>query len=220
MPKILLFGAGSQARLVLDLIQANNHGDVVAIYDPTRDRPSFDTDITYISQATELPDILQREQIRYFHVCIGNQFGRARCQVASFLKSSGLNPLSIISKNAIIDDTSEIEEGSLIMPGVIVQKFARIGPYCVINSGAIIEHEVELFAGVHVMSGAVITGRVSIEEYATIGANATILPDLTVSRDSFVGAGATVTSDIPEGVIVAGCPAKIIKKNTVQSAIL
>ena len=45
-----------------------------------------------------------------------------------------------------------------------------------------------------------------------IGAGATILPGVTVGECSIVGAGAVVTKDVEDWTIVAGVPAKIIRK--------
>lgn len=51
-----------------------------------------------------------------------------------------------------------------------------------------------------------------IEDKAWIGINATILPGVTVGYGSIVGAGSVVTHDVPPLTIVAGNPARIIKK--------
>jgi acetyltransferase-like isoleucine patch superfamily enzyme len=45
-----------------------------------------------------------------------------------------------------------------------------------------------------------------------IGANAVILPGVTIGDHSVVAAGAVVTKDVPPHSLVAGVPAKIIKK--------
>lgn len=46
---------------------------------------------------------------------------------------------------------------------------------------------------------------------AWIGAGAILLPGITVGKHSIVAAGAIVTKDVPDGVIVAGNPARIIR---------
>ena len=46
---------------------------------------------------------------------------------------------------------------------------------------------------------------------ATIGANAVILEGIKVGKGAVVAAGSVVIEDVPEGVVVAGSPAKIIK---------
>lgn len=45
-----------------------------------------------------------------------------------------------------------------------------------------------------------------------IGSNATILPGVTIGDNSVVAAGAVVTKDVPENTVVAGVPAKFLKK--------
>lgn len=44
-----------------------------------------------------------------------------------------------------------------------------------------------------------------------IGGSVTILPGVTIGNNVTVGAGAVVTKDIPDNVVVAGNPAKIIR---------
>lgn len=58
----------------------------------------------------------------------------------------------------------------------------------------------------------VIAKPVHIKENAWIGANATILPGVTIGKNAIVAAAATVTKDVPDNVVVAGTPARIIKK--------
>jgi acetyltransferase-like isoleucine patch superfamily enzyme len=53
---------------------------------------------------------------------------------------------------------------------------------------------------------------VIIEENVWIGANAVILPGVKIGKNSIVGAGSIVTKDVEENVIVAGNPARIIKR--------
>lgn len=55
---------------------------------------------------------------------------------------------------------------------------------------------------------------VLIKENAWIGAKATILPGVTIGKNSIVSADATVTKDVPDNVIVAGTPARVIKEIT------
>jgi acetyltransferase-like isoleucine patch superfamily enzyme len=47
---------------------------------------------------------------------------------------------------------------------------------------------------------------------AFVGANATILPGLSVGARSFVAAGSVVTRDVPDDALVAGVPARTIRR--------
>lgn len=54
---------------------------------------------------------------------------------------------------------------------------------------------------------------VHIGNHVWIGNNAMVLKGVVVDSNSIIGAGAVVTSDVPNNVIVAGNPARIVKKN-------
>lgn len=58
---------------------------------------------------------------------------------------------------------------------------------------------------------ALVPGKIHIRKNAWIGANATILPGVTIGENSIVAAGAVVSKDVPDNVVVAGIPAKVIK---------
>ena|SRR3990167_5283453 len=47
---------------------------------------------------------------------------------------------------------------------------------------------------------------------SVVGAASTILPGVTVGRESFVAAGSVVTKNVPERTLMAGVPAKAIRK--------
>lgn len=52
---------------------------------------------------------------------------------------------------------------------------------------------------------------VKIGRNVWIGSNSTILPGVTVGDNAVIGAGSVVTRDVPENMVVAGNPAKVIK---------
>lgn len=54
--------------------------------------------------------------------------------------------------------------------------------------------------------------KVVLKRNCWIGANVTILPGVTIGENSIVAAGAVVNKDVPNNSIVAGVPAKEIKK--------
>lgn len=53
---------------------------------------------------------------------------------------------------------------------------------------------------------------VTIGSDVWIGGNCTILPGVTIGNNVVVAAGAVVTKDVPDDCVVAGVPAKIIKR--------
>jgi acetyltransferase-like isoleucine patch superfamily enzyme len=55
-------------------------------------------------------------------------------------------------------------------------------------------------------------GGVTVKRFARIGAHTTLLPGVVVGENALVGAGSVVVHDVPPGSVVAGNPARVIKR--------
>ena len=53
-----------------------------------------------------------------------------------------------------------------------------------------------------------------IEDYVWIGAGVHFMGGVTIGRNSVIGAGSVVTKDVPDNVIAAGVPCKVIREIT------
>lgn len=51
----------------------------------------------------------------------------------------------------------------------------------------------------------------TVKAGASIGGGATVLPGITIGRHAMVGAGAVVTRSVPDGAVVVGNPARIVR---------
>jgi sugar O-acyltransferase (sialic acid O-acetyltransferase NeuD family) len=208
--KILVWGGKSQARIIESMLREKGRS-VSFIFDPFLKEACFKTDAIFGHDIRALQNFLK--EATHFVVGIGGEHGMARAKLSLFLeKKFGLSPLTIKSDFAFSDGTSTIGSGFQAMPGAVLHKFCRVGNYVLINTNAAVDHECNLGDGVHIMGGAALAGCVTVKKYATIGTNATILPHLTIGEGALVGAGAVVTKDVPDFQVVAGVPARLVRK--------
>ncbi len=125
-----------------------------------------------------------------------------------------------IEPGAVIRDRVKIGKNCVIMMGAVINVGAEIGEETMIDMNAVIGGRAIIGKRVHVGAGAVIAGVIEppsatpvvIEDGVLIGANAVVLEGVRIGKGSVVGAGAVVIKDVPSGVVVAGVPAKIVKR--------
>ncbi|MCK5704602.1 MAG: N-acetyltransferase, partial [Cyclobacteriaceae bacterium] len=140
----------------------------------------------------------------------GNQIG------VNFQTGNKVNirELNEIGDNVSIGTLSVIEHHISIGNNVRIHSQVFIPEYSVLEEGAWIGPNVVLTNAKYPLFPGVKENLIgpTIKEGARIGANATILPGLVIGKNSLVGAGAVVVRDVPDGSVVAGNPAKVVKQ--------
>lgn len=113
-----------------------------------------------------------------------------------------IGPFVEIQKNVIIGDHTRVQSHSFICDGVI------IGKHCFIGHGTMFTND--LFIDSPNFESWVRRETI-VGNNVRIGSNSTILP-VNIGDKAIIGAGAIVTKNVPANCIVAGNPAKIIRK--------
>ena len=124
-----------------------------------------------------------------------------------------------IEPGAIIREQVSIGNRAVIMMGAVINIGAVIGEGTMIDMGAVLGGRATVGKNCHIGAGAVLAGVIEpasatpviIEDNVLVGANAVVIEGVHVGKGSVVAAGAIVIEDVPENVVVAGCPARIIK---------
>ena len=134
------------------------------------------------------------------------------------LDMKGIN--ARIEPGAIIREQVEIGDNAVIMMGAVINIGAVIGEGTMIDMGAILGGRATVGRNCHIGAGAVLAGVIEpasatpviVEDGVLVGANAVVIEGVHVGKGAVVAAGAVVIEDVPENTVVAGCPARVIKR--------
>ena len=121
--------------------------------------------------------------------------------------------LNEIGDNVSIGTHSIVEHHVRMGHGVRIHSNAFIPEYSILEDDAWVGPNVVFTNAMYPQSPgakASLKGP-HIKTGAKIGANSTILPGVTIGRDALVGAGSVVVRDVPDGKVVVGNPARIVK---------
>jgi UDP-2-acetamido-3-amino-2,3-dideoxy-glucuronate N-acetyltransferase len=110
---------------------------------------------------------------------------------------------TFIEGDVIVGDRVTIKSGVYLWDGLRVEDDVFIGPQATFTN--------DRFPRSRQPFELLVT---TLRRGASIGAGAVILPGLTVGEEAMVGAGAVVLADVPPGAVVAGNPARVIRKAT------
>jgi sugar O-acyltransferase (sialic acid O-acetyltransferase NeuD family) len=117
----------------------------------------------------------------------------------------------------LVHNTAQMSKFALLGEGIAVGALSVVTAYAIlenhvrINRSVSIGHHTRIGEYTHVSPGVTVAGHCHIGAACFIGAGSVIKDRIRIGKQTMVGAGSVVVKDIPEGVIVCGNPAKIIK---------
>jgi len=125
-----------------------------------------------------------------------------------------------IEPGAIVRTGVKIGKACVIMMGAVINIGAVIGERTMIDMNVVVGARAKIGKRCHIGAGSVIAGvleppsekGVTIGDNVLIGANAVVLEGVRIGNGSVVAAGAVVIKNVPAAVVVAGVPARVIKK--------
>jgi len=136
-------------------------------------------------------DIGEDTIVRDFVNLYGCRIGR-ECRIAAYVE---------IQRGVVIGDRVKVEAFAFIPTGVTIEDEVFIGPRATFTNDlhprAVGDWEIT---------------PTEVRQGASIGAGAVIVCGVTIGENAMVGAGAVVTRDVPPGAVVAGNPARDIKR--------
>lgn len=206
MNNLAILGASGHGKVLAEIAEITGWKNIV-FFDDVYPKIKFLEHWAVIGNSDDL--ILQ---LKNFDGCIvGIGDNHVRLEKTFLLNSYSAKLITLIHPSSIVSKYSQINNGSVIMAGAIINPFAEIGISCIVNTLATVDHDSALGDGVHIAPGVNIAGNVHIGIKSFIGIGASIIQGITVGENVTVGAGSVVLNNIKSNDLAVGIPAKVTK---------
>ena len=121
------------------------------------------------------------------------------------------NHARVISQNAILSNDVKIGEGTLVIPGCIINNGTKIKKHCIINTGSIIEHD-NYFENFSSCGPRAVTGEnVKLGEASYIGIGSVVKEEIKIDNNVKIGGNSFVNKNCNKNNLYYGSPIKLIK---------
>lgn len=210
MKKIVLIGAGGHCKVIIDIIKSTNEYEIIGVTDKNAKENLLNVPI--IGDDSVLQQ-LYNKGTQYAFISIGalNNMN-IRNDIYIKLKNIGFNLPVLIHKTAVLSSFSQVDEGTCVMAGAIVNPGVYIGKNCIINTGSIVEHDCKIGDNTHISPNACLGGGVKIGDNSHIGISSTIIQGMSIGNNVTIGGGAVVINNINDNSVAVGVPARIIRE--------
>jgi sugar O-acyltransferase (sialic acid O-acetyltransferase NeuD family) len=133
-------------------------------------------------------------------------------------EAEGFDFFPITDPSHISHDNTKVREGLIFCAFTMVAGDATIGKHFQCNIYSYVAHDCQIDDFVIFAPRVSCNGRVEIDDFAYIGTGAVIKhgthdQPLRIGKGAVVGMGAVVLRDVADGEVVAGNPARVLRKS-------
>lgn len=142
-------------------------------------------------------------------VAIGDN--TVRLNKLNMFKQAGAPLPALVHPSAVVSRYSFIDDAVVIVAGAVINADARVRFGTVINTSASVGHDCDLGEGCHICPGVRLAGGVEVGSCSWVGVGTSVRQLVKIGSNVVIGAGAAVVSDIENGAIAVGVPARIVR---------
>lgn len=209
--KAIIIGAGKYGEVYLTYLRTSGIDIVGFLDDDPNVTGKVIQGVPVLGPTDLLPKLRDTYGVDSVYCPLGNNPLRVK-----FLENArilGYNTPNYIHPTVdVADDVTIAKEGVYILDKSLIMPCVKIDKDVMISVGANIIHHTTLKSGVFISNGVNMGASIVVEENAYVGMGSTIMTGVDrIGKDCLIGAGAVVIRDVPDGAVVAGVPAKVIK---------
>lgn len=188
---ILILGAGGHALACIGLLEVEGKHRILGLVGKPGEVGKSLLGYKVIGTDKDLPRLLKK--CRDVLVAIGQIKTPVLRQTAyQRADSLGASFPVILSPFSHVSPRASLGEGTIVMPGGIVQAGVVVGRNCILNSQCLLEHGVRVGDHCHISTGAILNGDVKIGSGSFVGSGAVMQEGAVIRSNSLVPMGTIV----------------------------
>jgi sugar O-acyltransferase (sialic acid O-acetyltransferase NeuD family) len=220
LPPLILVGSSGQAHAVLAVLQRLAAYRLIGLIDSYVPQGSHCHGYPILGGVADLAAICDSHGVGHVLVAIGDNYQRDVMMAKVSQACPGVTFPVLIDPSAVIAHGVSIGAGTIIMPLAHVGPGSIIGMGCLLNTRCSIDHDGQMGAFASLAPGVTTGGDVLIGARSAIGLASAIRHRVSIGSDTVIGMGSLVLSDWPDGVVVYGTPARLIRTRLVDEPYL
>ncbi|MBO4266274.1 MAG: acetyltransferase [Lachnospiraceae bacterium] len=208
MNDIYVYGCGGVGReLAANLIVSEEFNLAGFIVDDT------ELDSCMGVKITTIEELVKTRRSEDYSVVISCGEPVYRRELSERLKRNGINEACVVLSSRFNPCYSSVGPGTIIHEDAYISVDSKVGKGCLINKGALVGHDCTVGDYSVLSPRCTLGGFVSVGENTFIGSGANIRDRVSIGSNSIIGIGSVVVDDVEDNSVVAGNPARFIRKN-------
>lgn len=202
--RLIIIGAGGFSKSIIDSINYNEI-ELVGFIDTYKNGYHQ----SYPILGNSIEQINNLHEYVYF---IGIGDPAIRNHFHSLLIEKKLETINIIDSTSIISKNVNLGLGIYIGKLCIINSDTTISDGVVINTRSLIEHGNFIGSHSNISTNVVLNGDVNVGNCTFVGSSSVVNGQIKIGSNSIIGSGSVVIRDIPDCVVVAGTPTRLIRE--------
>lgn len=203
--KLIIIGASGHGKVCADIALEMNQWEEISFLDDNENIKES-LGLRVIGKSSDFEQFVDEYD---FFVGIGSN--NTRKFITEKLIKVNASIATLVHPSSIIGRDIEIQNGTVIMAGVVINCSTSIREGCIINTGATVDHDCSIQDFVHISPGVNVAGTVRIGSNCWVGIGSVVSNNVNICSGCKVGAGAVVVEDITGPGTYVGVPVRKIK---------
>ena len=122
--------------------------------------------------------------------------------------------VSIIHPTASVSRLARLGRGCVVLQHATIASNVVIGNHVIILPNSIISHDDVIGDHTAIAGGVCVSGGVKVGQSCYLGTNSSVIGNVSIGNRCLVGMGSVVLRDVSDGLVVAGNPARVLRRLT------